>query len=114
MDRWQCISEESRWLHSPSSRYPSRHSSSMVGLTLFFLAAVCVLSSGVWLWAICTHFFTESVPAGIGHPVKMRVLSCLLQLLVTWVSFLYCSWGKLGLCRFQVTGQQQDRQNNPS
>ncbi|XP_004596161.3 arylacetamide deacetylase-like 3 [Ochotona princeps] len=56
----------------------------MVGLTLFFLAAVCVLSSGVWLWAICTHFFTESVPAGIGHPVKMRVLSCLLQLLVTW------------------------------
>ncbi|XP_002721557.1 arylacetamide deacetylase-like 3 [Oryctolagus cuniculus] len=66
----------------------------MVSLALLLLVAVCVLSSGVWLWAICTHFLRQDVPAGIGHPVKMRVLSCLTQLVITWGLV----FEKLGIC----------------
>ncbi|KAM4805844.1 arylacetamide deacetylase-like 3 [Urocitellus parryii] len=56
----------------------------MVFLALILLAAACVFSLGVVLWAVCSHFYTADIPAGIGHPVKLRLLGCLFQLLVTW------------------------------
>ncbi|KAM8791782.1 arylacetamide deacetylase-like 3 [Rhynchonycteris naso] len=45
---------------------------------------VCVLFVGVGLWVIIGHFFTVDIPAAIGHPVKLRVLHCVFQLLLTW------------------------------
>ncbi|XP_008592841.1 PREDICTED: arylacetamide deacetylase-like 3 [Galeopterus variegatus] len=56
----------------------------MVVLVLIVLAAACVLVLGVGLWVVCSHFFTTDIPAAISHPVKLRVLHCLFQLLVTW------------------------------
>ncbi|XP_017812817.1 arylacetamide deacetylase-like 3 isoform X3 [Papio anubis] len=53
-------------------------------LALIFLAADCVFSLGVTLWVICSQFFIVHIPAAIGHPVKLRVLHCIFQLLVTW------------------------------
>ncbi|XP_027481057.1 arylacetamide deacetylase-like 3 [Zalophus californianus] len=51
---------------------------------LLLLQAACVFSLGVGLWVICSHFLTADIPAAISHPVKLRVLHCLFQLLVTW------------------------------
>lgn len=59
-------------------------------LALIFLAADCVFSLGVTLWVICSQFFIVHIPAAVGHPVKLRVLHCIFQLLVTWVSFVFC------------------------
>ncbi|XP_037586727.1 arylacetamide deacetylase-like 3 [Cebus imitator] len=53
-------------------------------LALMLLAAACLFSLGVALWVICSHFFIVHIPAAIGHPVKLRVLHCIFQLLVTW------------------------------
>ncbi|XP_054322673.1 arylacetamide deacetylase-like 3 [Pongo pygmaeus] len=53
-------------------------------LALIFLAAACVFSLGVTLWVICSHFFIVHIPAAVGHPVKLRVLHCIFQLLLTW------------------------------
>nr|XP_005544814.2 arylacetamide deacetylase-like 3 [Macaca fascicularis] len=53
-------------------------------LALIFLAADCVFSLGVTLWVICSQFFIVHIPAAVGHPVKLRVLHCIFQLLVTW------------------------------
>ncbi|EPY74035.1 hypothetical protein CB1_002337051 [Camelus ferus] len=53
-------------------------------LLLPVLATACVFSVGVGLWVVCSHFLTADIPAAIGHPVKLRVFHCLLQLLVTW------------------------------
>ncbi|XP_008847256.1 arylacetamide deacetylase-like 3 [Nannospalax galili] len=67
----------------------------MVVLALTLLAAAATaFSLGVLLWVICRHFWTEYIPAGISHPVKLRILSCLLQLSMTWGVI----FEKLGLC----------------
>lgn len=55
-------------------------------LLLILLGAACVFSVGVGLWVVCSHFLTTDIPAAIGHPVRLHVLYCLFQLLVTWVS----------------------------
>ncbi|XP_047647131.1 arylacetamide deacetylase-like 3 [Phacochoerus africanus] len=51
---------------------------------LLVLAAACMISVGVGLYVVCDHFLTADIPAAIGHPVKLRVLHCIFQLLVTW------------------------------
>ncbi|XP_006766852.1 PREDICTED: arylacetamide deacetylase-like 3 [Myotis davidii] len=55
-----------------------------MAVLLALLGAPCLLFLGVGLWVICSHFFTADIPVGIGHPVKLRVLHCALQLLVAW------------------------------
>lgn len=54
---------------------------------LLVLAAAYTFSVGVGLYVVCDHVLTADIPAAIGHPVKLRVLHCIFQLLVTWVSF---------------------------
>ncbi|MEJ1272411.1 arylacetamide deacetylase-like 3 [Cricetulus griseus] len=67
----------------------------MVPLALTLLvAAVASFSLGVLLWVICIHFWTEHIPKGITHPVRLRILSCLLHLTLTWGMI----FEKLGLC----------------
>ncbi|XP_032719943.1 arylacetamide deacetylase-like 3 [Lontra canadensis] len=51
---------------------------------LLLLQAACVFSMGVGLWVVCNHFLTAEIPAAIGHPMKLRVLHCIFELLVTW------------------------------
>lgn len=53
---------------------------------LLLLQAACVFSMGVGLWVVCNHFLTAEIPAAIGHPMRLRVLHCIFELLVTWVS----------------------------
>ncbi|XP_019661879.1 arylacetamide deacetylase-like 3 isoform X2 [Ailuropoda melanoleuca] len=65
----------------------------MVAL-LLLLQAACVFSVGVGLWVIGSHFFTADIPAAVGHPVKLRVLHCVFQLLLTWGMI----FEKLGIC----------------
>uniref|UniRef100_A0A8C5KAZ2 Arylacetamide deacetylase like 3 n=1 Tax=Jaculus jaculus TaxID=51337 RepID=A0A8C5KAZ2_JACJA len=67
----------------------------MVGPALALLAAAgAVFCVGVFLWVVCSHFLTVHIPKGIGHPVKLRVLTCLFQLSLTWGNI----FEKLGLC----------------
>lgn len=62
----------------------------MVVLTLTLLVgAVAVISVGSLLWVVCRHFWTEHIPEGITHPVRLRILSCLLHLSMTWVSLCF-------------------------
>ncbi|XP_069893055.1 arylacetamide deacetylase-like 3 [Dipodomys merriami] len=56
----------------------------MVFLALVFLATACVCWLGVALWVICRQLFTEYIPKDIGHPVKLRIFSCVFQLALTW------------------------------
>ena len=63
--------------------------SAMGVLLLILLEAACVFSVGVGLWVFCSHFFTTDIPAAISHPVRLRVLYYLFQLLVTWVSCVF-------------------------
>ena len=60
--------------------------SRMVVPLLLLLQAACVFALGVGVWVVCNHFLTVDIPAAIGHPVKLRVLDCVFQLLMTWVS----------------------------
>ncbi|NP_001178697.1 arylacetamide deacetylase-like 3 [Rattus norvegicus] len=67
----------------------------MVVLALTLLVdAVAVFLLGSVLWVICRHLWTEHIPEGITHPMRLRVLSCLLQLSLTWGML----FEKLGLC----------------
>ncbi|GAB1289208.1 Arylacetamide deacetylase-like 3 [Apodemus speciosus] len=67
----------------------------MVVLALTLLVgAVAVFSLGSLLWVICRQFWTEHIPEGITHPLKLRILSCLLHLSMTWGMI----FEKLGLC----------------
>nr|XP_048274005.1 arylacetamide deacetylase-like 3 [Myodes glareolus] len=67
----------------------------MVVLALTLLVAtVATFSLGVLLWVICIQFWTEHIPEGITHPVRLRILSCLLHLTMTWGMI----FEKLGLC----------------
>ncbi|XP_028366987.1 arylacetamide deacetylase-like 3 [Phyllostomus discolor] len=63
-------------------------------LLLVLPGVACVFFVGVGLWVICNHFFTTDIPAAISHPVRLRVLHCLFQLLVTWGTI----FEKLGIC----------------
>ncbi|XP_021485111.1 arylacetamide deacetylase-like 3 [Meriones unguiculatus] len=65
----------------------------VLALTLF-VGAIAVFSVGLLLWVICRNFWTEHIPKGITHPVRLRILSCLLQLTMTWGMI----FEKLGLC----------------
>ena len=58
-------------------------------LLLILLEAACVFSVGLGLWVFCSHFFTTDIHAAIDHPVRLRVLYYLFQLLVTWVSCVF-------------------------
>ncbi|XP_028641850.1 arylacetamide deacetylase-like 3 [Grammomys surdaster] len=67
----------------------------MVVLALTLLAgAVAVFSLGSLLWVIVRHLWTEHIPDGITHPMKLRILSCFLHLSLTWGMI----FEKLGLC----------------
>lgn len=60
-----------------------------MGALLIVLGAAGVSFVGVGLWVVFRHFFTADIPAAISHPVKLRVLDCLLQLLLMWVSLMF-------------------------
>uniref|UniRef100_A0A8C0QHV6 Alpha/beta hydrolase fold-3 domain-containing protein n=1 Tax=Canis lupus familiaris TaxID=9615 RepID=A0A8C0QHV6_CANLF len=55
-----------------------------MALLLLVLQAACAFSLGVGLWVVCSHLLRADVPAAVGHPVRLRVLHCLLELLITW------------------------------
>ena len=61
-----------------------------MALLLLVLQAACAFSLGVGLWVVCSHLLRADVPAAVGHPVRLRVLHCLLELLITWVSRGFC------------------------
>lgn len=62
----------------------------MVVLALTLLVdAVAVYLLGSVLWVICRHLWTEHIPEDVTHPMRLRVLSCLLQLSLTWVSLCF-------------------------
>lgn len=78
----------------------------MVVLALTLLvAAVATFSLGVLLWVICIQFWTEHIPEGITHPVRLRILSCLLHLTMTWVSLCFVASFARGL-RTEVRKKQ--------
>ncbi|KAM6216915.1 arylacetamide deacetylase-like 3 [Rhynchocyon petersi] len=56
----------------------------MLSLVLIFLSVACVSTSAVALYVICYHLLTADIPAGISHPMKLRVFHCLFLLLLTW------------------------------
>lgn len=58
-------------------------------LLLVLPGAACVFSLGVGLWVVCSQLLTADIPAAVGHPLKLWVLHCLLELLMTWVSFAF-------------------------
>lgn len=60
-----------------------------MGILLALLVAACVFIVGTLLWVICINFFTTDIPAAISHPMKLWVLHCINQLLMTWVSFVF-------------------------
>ncbi|XP_014691742.1 arylacetamide deacetylase-like 3 isoform X1 [Equus asinus] len=53
-------------------------------LLLVLPGAACVFSLGVGLWVVCSQLLTADIPAAVGHPLKLWVLHCLLELLMTW------------------------------
>ena len=92
--------EEVCWLPSESEIACPEHSLLSTGLSrggisktflllLPVLATACVFSAGIGLWAVGNHFLTADIPAAVGHPVKLQVLCCFFQLLVTRVSFVF-------------------------
>ncbi|DAA21220.1 TPA: arylacetamide deacetylase-like [Bos taurus] len=56
----------------------------LISFFLLLLAIACVASVGVGLWVFSNHFLTTDIPAAISHPMRLRVLNCILQLLITW------------------------------
>ncbi|XP_075416872.1 arylacetamide deacetylase-like 3 [Tenrec ecaudatus] len=56
----------------------------MLFLLLILLGAGGVLASGIGLYVICHHLLTADIPAGISHPLKLRILHCGFLLLITW------------------------------
>lgn len=70
----------------------------MVVLALTLLVgAVAVFSLGSLLWVILRHLWTEHIPEGITHPMRLRILSCFLHLSLTWVSLCFACFFCLGL-----------------
>lgn len=69
---------------------------------LALLGAPCLLFLGAGLWAICNNFLTVDIPVGIGHPVKLRTMHCILELLVAWVSFVPFFVPSLGRLRREL------------
>lgn len=62
----------------------------MVVLALTLLVgSVAVFSLGSLLWVVGKHFWTEHIPEGITHPWRLRILSCLFHLTMTWVSLCF-------------------------
>nr|XP_001489676.3 arylacetamide deacetylase-like 3 [Equus caballus] len=53
-------------------------------LLLVLPGAACMFSLGVGLWVVCSQLLTADIPAAVGHRVKLWVLHCLLELLMTW------------------------------
>uniref|UniRef100_H0UTG6 Arylacetamide deacetylase like 3 n=1 Tax=Cavia porcellus TaxID=10141 RepID=H0UTG6_CAVPO len=66
----------------------------MMTVALILPIAACVFSLGIGLWVFCRHLATEDIPADIDCPLKLRILSCVFQLLMTWGMI----FEKLGLC----------------
>ncbi|XP_004705476.1 arylacetamide deacetylase-like 3 [Echinops telfairi] len=56
----------------------------MLFLLLILLGAGGVLSTGIGLYVICYHLLTADIPAGISHPLKLRIFHCVLLLFMTW------------------------------
>lgn len=78
-----------------------------MAVLLALLGAPCLLFLGVGLWVTCSRLFTVDIPEGIGHPVKLRVLHCALQLLVAWVSFVPLFVPSLGRSRRELGKQSR-------
>lgn len=80
---------------------------SWMAVLLALLGAPCLLFLGVGLWVICSHSLTVTIPVGIGHPMKLRVLYCALQLLIAWVSFVPLFVPSLGRLRRELGKQSR-------
>ena len=78
------------WAQSPLGLSHGKNSRMLISFFLLLLAIACVASMGVGLWVFGNHFLTTDIPAAISHPMRLRVLNCILQLLITWVSFVFC------------------------
>lgn len=61
----------------------------MMGILLALLVAACMFFMGTLLWVICISVFTIDIPEAISHPMKLRVIHCIFELCMTWVSFAF-------------------------
>lgn len=52
----------------------------LVSLSTFYL--------GVFIWTVIQHFLTVEIPSALKHPVKFRLLHCLMLYIITLVSLL--------------------------
>ena len=62
----------------------------LISFLFLLLATVFVAFVGVGLWVFSKHFLSTDIPAAISHPMRLRVLNYIFQLLITWVSFVFC------------------------
>ncbi|XP_048206224.1 arylacetamide deacetylase-like 4 [Perognathus longimembris pacificus] len=66
----------------------------MIALLGILLNVGCILTLGYSLWILIESFVIIDVPPAIGHTVKLRILHCFGQLIITWG----CILEKLRIC----------------
>ncbi|XP_021017151.1 arylacetamide deacetylase-like 4 [Mus caroli] len=55
----------------------------MAVLWLVLLVSLSTFYLGVFIWAVIQHFLTVEIPSALKHPVKFRLLHCLMLYIIT-------------------------------